>query len=576
MLPYIIDQSLEGANYLSEGILEEFIEAFSNRKGLQVCSRSTSIYLATNPILPKNLKEELNIDYMVEGALKVRGDDLELVTRLVDTALQEVVVSSTVSIDLDNWVDKLTEPIDDLLFVLIEGYTKLKSAAPISKAQGLYRKGMYHWNRYTHDEMLLGIGCFKEAVKEDPCFAPAYAAMADCYCVIALMGFEAPIPRFEKAKEYVVKALELNNKHSESYVAAGMINMFYDHDLSKAEANLKLAFKLNKSNLKVRHMLSVFNIFIGNIPEAKKHSLFALKNDPLSVPYYAMMARLSCYTKNFDEALDYINGALNIDPESAEMFEIRGWIYTVMGNMESAIADLKLAIKYGENIVSYGMLCFAYDRSSFRYESRELEEEFEGTPKSLETGIYNYAKAMIHLGREDYDGFFKYLDIALKKKLSMLMWDLRVNPIYNNIRKDQRFQDALNAIIFTGDNHVFISRKPSTILTIQSKTKEKLVLDPQDILFAKASDNYCTIYWYEQDVLKNKLLRITITELHEQLKAFEDIIRCHKSYIIQLSTVLTIGGNAKGYYFESAFLPLRIPISRAKSDEVNRQLAYFK
>jgi len=35
-----------------------------------------------------------------------------------------------------------------------------------------------------------------------------------------------------------------------------------------------------------------------------------------------------------------------------------------------------------------------------------------------------------------------------------------------------------------------------------------------------------------------------------------------------LNEELIIAGNARGHFFESPYLPLRIPISRSKSDEV--------
>ena len=93
-------------------------------------------------------------------------------------------------------------------------------------------------------------------------------------------------------------------------------------------------------------------------------------------------------------------------------------------------------------------------------------------------------------------------------------------------------------------------------------------VDPQDISFIEASDNYCTFYWYDSGILKNKILRQTLKNVEEQLLPFNNIVRCHKTFMVNLHQELTITGNARAHFLESGSLPIRIPISRSKSKSI--------
>ena len=128
--------------------------------------------------------------------------------------------------------------------------------------------------------MLLAIGFFRKSIKENESFALPYAAIADCYSIIGTMGFEPPISAFKLAKEFVNKALILNNKRSESYVSAAFIDMFYERDFPQAKANLNQAISLSNDNLKAHHALAMYYIHKADFENAEKHSTITMQSLP--------------------------------------------------------------------------------------------------------------------------------------------------------------------------------------------------------------------------------------------------------------------------------------------------------
>ena len=421
--------------------------------------------------------------------------------------------------------------------------------------------------------MQMAIGYFKKSIKENNSFALPHAGLADCYWVIAAMGYEQPLKVWKLAKESVKRALILNNKRSESYVSAAFVNMFYERDFDKAKINLEQALKLNSDNVKAHHALTTYYIHKGDLQNAEKYGALTIKLDPFALPHYTMMIRIQIYQKKFLEAKDYINAARSIDPHAVSLIELRGQANLHLGATESAIEDFSTCIEKNHTVhpVYFANLAYSYSKANFHQESRDIEQQVYDLNIKRDTGLFDYALAIIKLGQSDYKSFFKYLIRVVESNIGFVPGELKCNPMFSEIRRDPSFQELLEKCNLVDENRKYSKdRKPSHIITITTKTSETLSFDPQDLSFIESSDNYVTIYWHESGVLKNKILRSTLKEIEDQFASFDQILRCHKSFIINLNEELSITGNAKGHFFESPYLPIRIPISRSKSKSIKK------
>ncbi len=575
VLPFHVQKTLKNHEYLSEGILEELIDLVSLSPGMRATSRSISLYLGKNPTPGIEISERFGVNYIIEGSVKSISDKTVITVRLIDAVQEDVLQVAKSNFDKDNWTSQL--PI--LLNTLFNRSNKKHNPDPVkitkSNVRELYLKGMYHWNRYTHEEMKLAIGFFKKAIKADKTYAQAYAGLADSYSVIAIMAYEKPEPNYKLAKEYVTQALFYNDKHSDSYVCAAMINTFYDKDYDKAQSNLNYALKLNPHNTKAHHFSAFNAIFTSDLELAEKHASRALKEDPISTPHYANLIRLSIYHKNFAKAFEYLEAATVIDPESLPLKELRAQINLLSGNLEVAIEEYQECLKApNKNPLSFAFLSYTYSQAGFHHDSREIEDQLKKIREPLNTGIYDFSLGIIKLGRKDYDGFFRQANIAIKEGLTAFTGELLFNPIYSEIKKDVRYEKLMTE--FGLKPEMYRSRKrvkPTSHYTILTNTSEKLTIDPQDIAYIKGEGNYCTVYWHSQNLLQHQMLRITLKQLEAQLSSHSSIIRCHKSYMININEDLKLTGNARGYFFESPFIAQRIPVSRSKSEHMKQQLS---
>jgi tetratricopeptide (TPR) repeat protein len=100
-------------------------------------------------------------------------------------------------------------------------------------------------------------------------------------------------------------------------------------------------------------------------------------------------------------------------------------------------------------------------------------------------------------------------------------------------------------------------------IELQFDTKESnLHFDLTNLICFEANDNYVEIYLIIDGSLKKELRRITLKKIEDQLSHMDKIIRCHKSYIINLTMVSHISGNAQGYKLHLQHIDFTIPVSR--------------
>ncbi len=569
ILPYALDQSIHDLDYLPEGVFEELTQIISESSTIKTTSRSTSFYLLKNPIPTTKIKELYAIDYIIEGSIKNKEGKYRISTRLFKTNNEELVLSETSDFNLEKWTQPLN-PLANNIITAIQGKKeRVKEAQEdTTKARELYLRGMYHWHRYTHAEMLLAIKFFKKAIKENESFALSQAALADCYSIIGAMGYEDPIQAFTLAKVHVNKALLLDDKRSDSYVSAAFVNVFHSRNFTQAKINLEQALKLNTENVTAHHVYAMYYVHKVDFINAEKHSAITIKLDPLALPHYSMMIRIQIYLKKYERAIDYINAAANIDRQSIDALrEYHAYANLFLGNLETAIADFKTNLEQDPmNPMAMAHLSYAYSKANFHQESRAMEQQINNLNIKKDTGVIAYALAVVKIGQKDYNAFFKYSEKAVQLGIGVFPAELKCNPIFGEVREDLRFQKILKQCNLLEEGSTFQkNRKLASSVKLKSNTSDTLVIDPQDFSFAKASDNYCTIYWYDSGTLKNKILRQTLKNIEAQLVPYQYIVRCHKTFLVNLHQELTMLGNARAFYFESRSLPVRIHISRSKS-----------
>ncbi|KGL63290.1 LytR/AlgR family response regulator transcription factor [Polaribacter sp. Hel1_85] len=97
-----------------------------------------------------------------------------------------------------------------------------------------------------------------------------------------------------------------------------------------------------------------------------------------------------------------------------------------------------------------------------------------------------------------------------------------------------------------------------------------LDIDYRHIFYIKSSNNYIEVkYKNEENEIKNKLLRCTLSQAIHQLPSF---IKCHRSYLINPYLIDSIDGNQKKASLYLKNIEDKIPISKTYYNEIKSKL----
>lgn len=75
--------------------------------------------------------------------------------------------------------------------------------------------------------------------------------------------------------------------------------------------------------------------------------------------------------------------------------------------------------------------------------------------------------------------------------------------------------------------------------------------------------NYATVFWQDGNETNKKLMRLTLVGFLKQIDHMESIVRCHKSYVINLDQVVSFQGNARSVTVLLNGLKFEVPVSRS-------------
>jgi len=148
----------------------------------------------------------------------------------------------------------------------------------------------------------------------------------------------------------------------------------------------------------------------------------------------------------------------------------------------------------------------------------------------------------------------------------LILVPLNFNRLNSKNAKKAKLLNLPNRKIYqTGNSQVTINTK---------LIHEKFQLDIERLIFAKIDGNYVELYLLNEKITK-VIKRITISELESILKPFSNVIRTHRSYLVNIHHIKSITGNAQGYKIELNSCDESVPVSRNMIAKFNSRLKNF-
>ena len=399
---------------------------------------------------PVKIGADLGAGYILMGTVEHDASHVKVSARLIRARD-----------GLEVWADTFSGPGDaalplqaDVATSVARGLRSRLAAAPKphqaidGEAADLYLRGRFYWNQRTEVSLKQAIEYFNQSIARAPGYAPAYAALADCYAAMVYSCYMAPSAGFARAREALERASQIDANAPEVLASEGYLNLYFDWDLDKAERNLERAISGNPNYATAYDWLGVLFTASERFSAAQGAFEHARRLDPASLPIRTDLAFQLHYSRHNEDARHELQNILNIDPNFPLAHFWMGRVLSAESNCSGALSELDTAAssslrEWQPVIAAHGYIAGVCGQRSRA--SEDLQRFDELAQKRFVT---SYGYALIHSGLSEKDQALTWLRKAVEERSHWLVW-IRVDPRFDTLRGDPRFQQLV-ANVFPG------------------------------------------------------------------------------------------------------------------------------
>jgi len=442
-----------GQDYFSDGMTEEMISQLGrlDPERLGVIARTSVMHYKHGQEQLEQIGRELGVQYVLEGSVRRDSSRVRITAQLIQVRDQTHLWSREYDRELSNLLvlqgEIAQEIADEIQLTLGErkrnDHVLQPSLSPQSyEAHEFYLKGRYFLNKRTAESLQQAIEYFQQAVDRDPTYARAYAGLADSYALIGGYNLTPRTESMPKARAAALRALQIDDSLAEAHNSLALIAENYDWDWQTAEKEFRRAIELDPNYATAHHWYAEYLSLQGRFAEAFAEIERAHKLDPLSLIIATDHGAIQYFSRQYGPAIEEFRAVLDMERDfpRAHMLDSA---YAQKGMYADALADLKEWRQVGDGPWAQGYLVYVYGRSGqrtrARHELKKLEQLYSRQPLDPAPML------LAHIGLGDKDDAFYWLEKSYLAHSTMLT-TLKVEPIYDPLRSDPRFQELMRRV----------------------------------------------------------------------------------------------------------------------------------
>jgi serine/threonine-protein kinase len=430
-------------DYFADGMTEELIGALTKISSLHVISRTSAMqYKGVHKPLPQ-IARELHVDAVVEGSVTrhEKNGRVRVTAQLIDASTDRSMWSESYERDLGDVFALQDEVARNIATEIRAQLTpvdqqRLASARPVkSEAHEAYLKGRYYWNKGTDADGLEARKYFEQAIRLDSNYAAAYSGLADYYWNTDQLTPRDAVPQ---AKQYVLKALALDDDLVDAHTTLGSIKFYGDWDWSGADGEFRRAIELGPSNAEAHRMYAVYLAEMGRGGEAQQESQTARTLNPVSPIAVVTSGWAFYYARNYDGAIQQCREALKLDPNYVPAHDCLSSALIGQQAYEGAISEAQvIASAATGDPLRRATLGRAFAAAGKKEEARRVLVELAAASRTHYVPPYFFC--IIHAALGEKDEALTWLERAYRGRDSYLA-RIKVDDAYDPLRGDPRFE----------------------------------------------------------------------------------------------------------------------------------------
>lgn len=166
-----------------------------------------------------------------------------------------------------------------------------------------------------------------------------------------------------------------------------------------------------------------------------------------------------------------------------------------------------------------------------------------------------------------WSNFFETLVIMAFISFAIgLYWRFKFRSRYMAMELEETRQ--LNEILRSTANTKQPLAAVPDIITLTGSTSETVTLQIEDLLYIEVIGNYVKVCHLKEGEVHTDMLRNTSKQIEEQLQQCNTIVRCHRSFLINISHVEQIVSKSGSMHIQIRHCNDMIPVSRSNMSQV--------
>lgn len=437
--------------FFADGVTEALIAELGRIDGVRVIAPGTSMRYKAAATAVRDAARDMDAGRLLQGSVARTGNAVRLSTRLVDAASGRVIWSEDYHRDARE-MQALQATVAEAIARAVEIEVTAEDSRRFATVRAVdpdvyeaYLKGRYYWNQRTGESIRVAISNFEAALTLDPTYAPAYAALADCYNQLAtvLVSGGPPSEWRPKAAQAAIKALQIDGDLAEAHATLGFVR-HYDWEWEESERSFRRAIALNPSYALARIWYANFLCSRRRFEDAIREVMVARELDPLSLIVNTNVGWVFFRARRNDEAIVELKKALALDPTYLQAHIRLVDSYWYAGRVDAALEASETVARLSQRSLT-GLLLLEQARVRAGRPNefdRRLTELIAGLPETY-ASPGAIANAYFAVGRNE-EGF-DWLHRAYDERANNMAY-LAVEPIYDGVRDDPRFKALVRAI----------------------------------------------------------------------------------------------------------------------------------
>jgi serine/threonine-protein kinase len=447
VLPLANLMGADDQEYYVAAMHDAVIAELAQISALTVISRTSVMrYRNTDKAAPE-IARELNVEALVEGSMFKTGDRVRVQVQLIRaTPAERQLWSRTFDGELQSVVTLQSSVARAVAEQMQVTMTPQEAARLATRhrvdpaAYDAWAKGWFQYNRLTVEALHKCVEYAAAALAVDSSYAPAYALTASCQGILPQLGGGAPQQVFPKAKAAALRAIELDDSLADAHFALAWTLASYDWNWSAAEREYRRGFELNPGSALGHSRFSWFLSWLGRDSEAMVEASRAEQLNPTGHMQMHEIAAVHLVARRYDDAIVAARRAIDLDPTFSFGYDRLGRAYTEQAMYPEAIAALEMAVQLSGS--HKGNLGRAYALSGRREDARRVLEELLSVDQDSPVRI-----ATIYAALGQRDSALQWLERGYRVHDGNMVL-LKVNPVWDSLRSDPRFQDLQQRMKF--------------------------------------------------------------------------------------------------------------------------------